>query len=70
MSWGFAVAVLKKYLKFDVWNIWIEFIFKFGVVILRGTTSLTAWKKGDFCEFKKKKYHMFWNFADIFVHKY
>ena len=24
-------------------------------MILRGTTSLTAWKTGDFCEFKKKK---------------
>ena len=25
---------------------------------LRGTTSLTTWKKGDFCEFLKKKYHI------------
>ena len=25
-------------------------------ILLRGTTSLIAWKKCDFCEFKKKKY--------------
>ena len=29
-------------------------------VSLRGTTSLTVWKTGDFCEFKKKVlYRMF-----------
>ena len=31
-------------------------VFWFKFPALRGTTSLTAWKTGDFCEFKKKKY--------------
>ena len=30
---------------------------QFRHCLLRGTTSLTAWKTGDFCEFKKKELH-------------